>query len=292
MDSLQTPSKPTIASRRQLMATQRPLSVLSINTSHSDITQRNSASLIHRPNSTVHSMSHEELTSKIADSFQEFSNMLSQLSSCKSNIAPSPMTPPLVPPVAHPKSAPRRQACNHAEPPLSPPTTTIGQNQSKGQPKGKVRAKETLRKEKNDSNKSNSNNGNNNIISSNSSSSTSSIGSHNNNNEDPTCFEKVNVLLLNGMHNVESEQPHHVIAKCLTIASSNGRADTLKKMLERNVDLNCTDNEASGITPLMYAAYFGRINCLHLLLQHSSIKVNKQDKSNTRILLLKKRNTE
>ncbi|RCH96668.1 hypothetical protein CU097_013763 [Rhizopus azygosporus] len=261
------------------MATQRPLSVLSIDTSHSDITRRNSASLIHHPNSTVHNMSHEELTSKIADSFQEFSNMLSQLSSCKSNIAPSPMTPPLVPPVAHPKSASRRQACNHAEPLLSPPTTTIGQNQSKGQLKGKVRAKEALRKEKNDSNKSNSNNDNNNIISSNSSSSTSSTGSHNNNNENPTCFEKVNVLLLNGMHNVESEQPHSVIAKCLTIASSNGRADILEKMLERNVDLNCTDNEASGITPLMYAAYFGRISCLHLLLQHSSIKVNKQDKN-------------
>jgi ankyrin repeat protein len=232
-------------------------------------------------------MSHEELTSKIADSFQEFSNMLSQLSSCKSNIAPSPMTPPLVPPVVHPKSVPRRQACNHAEPPLSPPTAIIGQNQSKGQPKGKVRAKETLRKEENDSNSGDSN-----IISSNSSSSTSSIGRHNNNNEDPTCFEKVNVLLLNGMHNAESEQPHHVIAKCLTIAASNGRADILERMLGRNVDLNCTDNEASGITPLMYAAYFGRINCLHLLLQHSSIKVNKQDKSNTRILLLKKRNTE
>jgi ankyrin repeat protein len=50
-------------------------------------------------------------------------------------------------------------------------------------------------------------------------------------------------------------------------------------MIDLGVDLNCTDNKESGITPLMYAAYFGKLDCLLLLLQQPSIQVNKQDKS-------------
>ncbi|KAI9264651.1 hypothetical protein EDC94DRAFT_517486 [Helicostylum pulchrum] len=78
-----------------------------------------------------------------------------------------------------------------------------------------------------------------------------------------------------------TELRRRLISKWLTRAASIGDLETMQQMLEgvHDVDINCTDDKKTGMTSLMYASYFGHLQCLDLLLSHPSIKINQQDKN-------------
>ncbi|KAG0748504.1 hypothetical protein G6F22_007580 [Rhizopus arrhizus] len=215
-----------------MLASQSSRTSLSINTTfNTDTIRRKSVQLNHSDSS---SMSHEELTSKIADSFQEFSNMLSQLSSCK-NKSPATLSSSL--PEIKNKESPLIQQTFSSVKPLSPPITLRD---------------DTFENSKEDK------------------------SSDSSEEEDPNNIKKANMLLLKDI-NMENTRLYS-IAECLILFICKGRKASLQKMIDLGVDLNCTDNKELGITPLMYAAYFGKLDCLWLLLQQPSIQVNKQDK--------------
>ncbi|KAG1469972.1 hypothetical protein G6F56_002950 [Rhizopus delemar] len=161
-------------------------------------------------------MSHEELTSKIADSFQEFSSMLSQLSSNKSPINS--------PPVLH--HTPIQQVFQTL--PLPSPFSTNDHESE----------------------------------------------------EESSDEEDYSVLLetTNVGTRLRSE-------KCISIVICAGKIEVLQEMIQLGLDLNHVDDKKSGLTPIMYAAYLGRIDCLKLLLQQPSLQVNRQDKKGWTALL-------
>lgn len=234
MNSFKPSNTPTIASKRSMLASQSSRTSLSINTTFNrDTTRRKSVQLNH---SGSNSMSHEELTSKIADSFQEFSNMLSQLSSCKDK-SPAALSSSL--PVIKNKESSLIQQSFSSVKPLSPPV---------------IIRDDTFEKSKEDKSSDSSEE-----------------------EEDPDTIKEANMLLLKDINMANTRL--YSIADCLILFICKGRKASLQKMIELGVNLNCTDNKESGITPLMYAAYFGKLDCLWLLLQQPSVQVNKQDKS-------------
>lgn len=320
--TLGSPKPPTIASRRPMLTSQRSFSALSINTSttHGDMLRRNSSATTanrHRRLQTPTSvpplplsassninMSPEELSSKIADSFQQFSSMLSQLSNNKSvsNPALAPVTPPL-----------NNISNNH-------PTTTINktniinvQNEKQQHRKPSSPPQEVSSKTIPSPIQSNYRK----VLRP-----TSVTIDTNTTKEDQlsTTPEDIDDQLpkLKTMNDVESESDEDVnieeynshaiyfenalkdtkiletainegdtrlrqrlISKWLTRAASIGDLDTMQKMIDsiRDIDINCADDKRLAITSLMYAAYFGHKKCLLLLLEQPGIQINQQDKS-------------
>ncbi|CEP09882.1 hypothetical protein [Parasitella parasitica] len=289
-------SKPTIASRRPMLNSQRSLSALSINTSatHSDFLRRRNASSSSTTGSDCRttspyplatsasaSMSPEELSSKIADSFQQFSNMLSQLSTktpsqkysnkanavVKSSTVTSPTTPVI--PVHVVSSAPPTAAADaivlpllsSSPPPKLQPTQATIKRKSIDKPKKKANKKLTL----------------------------------------PTadCIGIDDTKLLAEIycrHAVFNERDNlddlalllgnkiwiqHLLSRWFNRAASIGDLHTMERMIAATtIDINETDDRETGITPLMYAAYFGHVQCLKMLLdQKHSIQINHQDKN-------------
>lgn len=324
--ALGSPKPPTIASRRPMLSSQRSLSALSINTNttHGDMMRRNSSATTanrHRrlqtPNNVPPlplsaatgsnvSLSPEELSSKIADSFQQFSSMLSQLSNNNNKTATTPVT---TPPSNHPAYilSPQKQQLSPRHttiptqssqrsnllnsPPLSSTlpssTTTATQNihrkevrrssqpasvviqpkvpssvnptqlQSKLPPaviKKPIEPKEEEEEIDMDA-----------------------YHSH-------AIYFKTALDDITATHTINggnTELRRRLISKWLTRAASIGDLETMQQMLEgvHDVDINCTDDKKTGMTSLMYASYFGHLQCLDLLLSHPSIKINQQDKS-------------
>lgn len=77
---------------------------------------------------------------------------------------------------------------------------------------------------------------------------------------------------------------HRLLIKWFNRAASIGDLDTMKRMLATtHVSIHDTDDTRTGITALMYTAYFGHLACLQLLLQHQKQStmdiINQQDKS-------------
>ncbi|KAG1085614.1 hypothetical protein G6F42_021326 [Rhizopus arrhizus] len=74
-----------------------------------------------------------------------------------------------------------------------------------------------------------------------------------------------------------------LLIKWFNRAASIGDLTTMKRMLATtNVHINEADDKKTGITALMYTAYFGHLECLQLLLDHQKQKhteiINQQDK--------------
>ncbi|KAG1461042.1 hypothetical protein G6F46_002779 [Rhizopus delemar] len=180
----------------------------------------------------TNSMSHAELTSKIADSFQEFSSMLSQLSSAKPSTLAVPVTPPALSPV--PRSPKRQQ--RHTVAPLPSPPTTQSRHESICK----------------------------------------SMDSEEDGQSEKNANDLLSRVLLGDLE--ITDIPHCFIPKSLAVVVCKGKTEMLKRMIRLGMDLNSTENEHLGITPLMYAAYFGKIDCLRLMLEQPSILVNQQDK--------------
>ncbi|KAG1324356.1 hypothetical protein G6F62_009146 [Rhizopus arrhizus] len=230
MASLKLSNKPSIASRRPISSSQRPIALLSINTHHNVMMKRGNANDHYL--SFNSSMSHAELTSKIADSFQEFSSMLSQLSSAKPSTLAVPVTPPVLSPV--PRSPKRHQ--RHTVAPLPSPPTTQSRHKSICK----------------------------------------SMDSEEDRQSEKSANDLLSRVLLGDLE--ITDIPHCFIPKSLAVVVCKGKIEMLKRMIRLGMDLNSTENEHLGITPLMYAAYFGKIDCLRLMLEQPSILVNQQDK--------------
>ncbi|KAG1133466.1 hypothetical protein G6F42_001400 [Rhizopus arrhizus] len=208
----------------------RPIALLSINTHHNVMMKRGNANDHYL--SFNSSMSHAELTSKIADSFQEFSSMLSQLSSAKPSTLAVPVTPPVLSPV--PRSPKRHQ--RHTVAPLPSPPTTQSRHKSICK----------------------------------------SMDSEEDRQSEKSANDLLSRVLLGDLE--ITDIPHCFIPKSLAVVVCKGKIEMLKRMIRLGMDLNSTENEHLGITPLMYAAYFGKIDCLRLMLEQPSILVNQQDK--------------
>ncbi|KAI8640121.1 hypothetical protein BD408DRAFT_445434 [Parasitella parasitica] len=285
--ALKTP-KPTIASRRPMLNSQRSLSALSINTSatHSDLLKRNvsdssntgsncrTTSPTPPPLSASTRMSSEELSSKIADSFQQFSSMLSQLSNktssqkypnkanavVKSSVVTFSTTP--VTPVHVVSSGP---AAAIVVPPLSPlPQSQLLHAKIKrksideSKKKTKKAAAQTEETFSIDDTK---------LV--------SEVYSHHAVFSEHDNLNNIPLLLGN------RKLIQHLLSRWLNRAASIGDLHTMERMISTTiVDINETDDKNTGITPLMYAAYFGHVQCLQLLLdQKHSIQINHQDKN-------------
>ncbi|GAN03237.1 hypothetical protein MAM1_0036c02689 [Mucor ambiguus] len=304
-------SKPTIASRRPMLNSQRSMSVLSINTSatHHDLMRRNSSSTTtsNRHRSGIHAsstpppplptsatntqMSPEELSSKIADSFQQFSSMLSQLSTnttsqqkhqharnaaiAKSGMVTTP-TAPVTPPPALPL-LPSVKPTSVRHPPSSPL-----QSQSQQQKQQRSVEKPVKKKAKKPV--------------------ALATASHEKTSrqedEDEDAIEATKLVEIYSRYAVFNEHynldeipllhgntrlRHRLLIKWFNRAASIGDVDTMKRMLATtDVNVDDTDDTKTGITALMYAAYFGHLQCLQLLLNHQMQKnmdiINQQDK--------------
>lgn len=301
--------KSTIASRRPMLNSQKSLSALSINTSatHHDLMRRSSSSgtttnkyrrssssssngITQTPTPppplpTSSNMSPEELSSKIADSFQQFSSMLSQLSTnttiqkhqrntnaaARSGMVTTPTAPVTPPPHAItviPSSAQQQQQQQQSEyidavPPLilSPSPLSLQK------PKRKSSKKKTKKP-------------------------TSIITNNNDADEgiDDTKLVEIysRYAVFNEHYNLDeilagnTKLRHRLLIKWFNRAASIGDLHTMERMiLTTTININETDDKKTGITALMYAAYFGHIQCLKLLVinQKNIIAINQQDKS-------------
>ncbi|KAI9483843.1 MAG: hypothetical protein EXX96DRAFT_477634 [Benjaminiella poitrasii] len=90
------------------------------------------------------------------------------------------------------------------------------------------------------------------------------------------------------LDNVGKSTRLRLTAKWFNRAASIGDLPTMQQMLADTsitVDVNGPDDESTGITSLMYASYFGHIECLNLLIDHPSIDINKQDNNGWTALL-------
>ncbi|KAI8888726.1 hypothetical protein K501DRAFT_239847 [Backusella circina FSU 941] len=272
-------TKPTIASRRPMLNSQRSMSVLSINTkaTYHDFVRRNSSATTSKNNRPIYhqspGMSSEELSSKIADSFQEFSSMLSQLST---------KTIPKTPPVVHPTSTAAAAAVVAAHvasstspPPPVPvastdavPTTTtnntaarnIVRSETRPIPK-KTQIKRTLSVPVLDIKNTK----------------TEREKEQERRNEEEEEKKDNAIYFENTLGNMELGP--RMLQKRLARAASIGDCNTLQLLLkDQRLDTNQSDDKQTGITPLMYAAYFGKIDCVKLLLAQNTLKLNAQDK--------------
>lgn len=326
--ALGSPRPPTIASRRPMLASQRSLSVLSINTTttHSDMMRRNSSASIASKNLKMQTptnvpplplsanntscMSPEELSSKIADSFQQFSSMLTQLSSNKS--AASTTLAPVTPPFFHRHSQPNLSQSNATipiqtlvqaspqklpSPPLqnpspkvlSSPSQTSAQSNSRIVPRPATNDSKNISFNEHKVEKKQSESTN--LIPK---SRTSSDNENENDSDDDINFEeyashaihfdtilKAIEIPATVINEGNTKLRQRVISKRFIRAASVGDVDTMQNMLKlaEDLDVNCTNDKKSGISALMYATYFGQIRCVLLLLDQPTIKINQQDRS-------------
>ena len=291
MDSstvLKTPKPPTIASRRPMLSSHKSFS-LSINTSatHHDMMRRNSSSVTrHKQLQTPtnapplsanngNHMSPEELSSKIADSFQQFSSMLSQLSSNKS--VATPVTPTSIhkTPTTYPTKPIQTENMVRMDhklpsPPMQPfkcipsPTKIVTQGtgpletlEQKDSPKYTMEKSPELLKE-NDIQETEE------VI---------QVEQHN------AMYLDNALLQTNAINKCDTILRQHIFSKWLTRAASIGDLDGIHTLLAsvQDLDFNCTDDKRLGITPLMYAAYFGRLDCLEFLLKQPQTRIDQQD---------------
>lgn len=305
------PKPPTIASRRPMLSSQRSFSVLSINTNttHADMMRRNSSATTanrHRrlqtptsvpplplSASSRNNMSPEELSSKIADSFQQFSSMLSQLSSNKpaaNSTIPTPVTPPIHH-IHHPTSntktinrnnipSQKQQPISLNTPPLSSklpppiatrndhrkevrlsshPTSIVTQQNTRSTTKAMGRENQLLQEKD---------------IIDNESEEEEKLGEY---NSHAIYFGNIAAVINEG----NTELRRQLISKWLIRAASIGDLEAMQLMLDstEDVDVNFTSDKKTGMTCLMYASYFGHVQCLNLLLKHTSVRINQQDKS-------------
>lgn len=319
--ALGSPKPPTIASRRPMLSSQRSLSALSINTNttHGDMMRRNSSATTanrHRrlqtPNNVPPlplsaashaSLSPEELSSKIADSFQQFSSMLSQLSN---NKTATPVTPPssssnypayilspqkqqlsprhIIPP---PQKHQRSNILN--SPPLSSLPSTATQNihrkevrLSSSQPASVViqpKVPSSVNPTQLQSQ-----------LPSSLALAKKAIEPTEEEEIDMEAYYSHAIYFKTALDDItaaptisqgNTELRRRLISKWLTRAASIGDLETMQQMLAslHDIDVNCTDDKRTGMTSLMYASYFGHLQCLDLLLSQPLIKINQQDKS-------------
>jgi hypothetical protein len=252
--------KPTIASRRPMLNSQRSFSVLSINTSatHKDLMRRNSSTTTSARRKQYHTpplplptsanMSPEELSSKIADSFQQFSNMLTQLSSTNTNktVSNSSSNKPMVTPSPPPPSLPLSVLTPSPSPtPIQSVTTT------KSTLITTICTKDKDNQEEED---------------------------HDDDRQD---YESHAIYFQHALDNVSNTRlRHRLVTKWFNRAACIGDFGTLKQMLnELPVDINASDNKKTGTNALMYASYFGHLDCIQLLLTQPTLKLNHFDKS-------------
>ncbi|KAL9546677.1 hypothetical protein MBANPS3_006545 [Mucor bainieri] len=310
--ALKTP-KPTIASRRPMLNSQRSMSVLSINTSatHHDLMRRNSSSTTtsSRHRSGIHAsstpppplptsatgaqMSPEELSSKIADSFQQFSSMLSQLSTNTTSqqkhqrthntaaAKPGEVTTPTAP-VTPPPALPRLPSVKPTlvrHPPSSPPQQPQRQQQKKQRRSLEKPIKQKAKRPT--------------ALVTTSHEKTAARQEDEEDTIEATKLVEIysRYAVFNEHYNLDeipllhgnTRLRHRLLIKWFNRAASIGDLDTMKRMLATTqVSLDATDDAKTGITALMYAAYFGHFQCLQLLLNHqkqaSMDIVNQQDK--------------
>ncbi|KAI7907010.1 DIL domain-containing protein [Cokeromyces recurvatus] len=299
-------SKPTIASRRTTLSSQRSISVLSINTSaahHDSVRKNKSTSNVNRlyqrsltgycipPYSAEivqNSMSPEELSTKIADNFQQFSNILTQLSS-KSTTKPNnnnnnschlPLivnqndtiynTPSTSPHLTNSMFPQTYYSSVTFSPLFSPPPTSQeprkkeffqSSHDSLSITKGICSSQLNLENSEASSLK---------LVS-------SILNNEEGSNND--ALDNYAVYFKNALDNVGNTTRLRLIAKWFNHAASTGNIQTMQQMLvDIKVDVNSSDDERTKINPLMYISYFGYIDCLNLLLNYPSIEIDQQDK--------------
>jgi len=78
-------------------------------------------------------------------------------------------------------------------------------------------------------------------------------------------------LLASGEHLERSETFCNELALCL--AAGRGDAATMDQLLREGAEINCAPS-FGGMTPLMFAAYFGHLGILELLLLQPSLDLN------------------
>lgn len=319
--ALGSPKPPTIASRRPMLSSQRSFSVLSINTNttHGDMMRRNSSATTanrHRRLQTPtavpplplsansgSNMSPEELSSKIADSFQQFSSMLSQLSSNKpiaNSAITTPVTPPLNHILHHPTSniknnnhnynnipSQKQQPKSLSSPPLSssklPPSVATQNNHRKEVRLSSHPTSVVIQQKTCSSTRA--------IDLENSLSQVRNINDSESESEEDENVSEYNshaIYFGNALSNIaavinegNTKLRRRLISKWLIRAASIGDLETMQLMLNsaKDIDVNFTNDKKTGITSLMYASYFGHSQCLNLLLKHPSVRINQQDKS-------------
>lgn len=353
--SLGSPKPPTIASRRPMLTYQKSFSVLSINTTatHKDLLRRNNSATTSRQRRlqtptnvpplplSAHTadvggnMSPEELSSKIADSFQQFSSMLSQLSSNKSlnnattaTTISSGLATPVTPPLPHSSSQQQYHTTIKNQPqqqhnpvilspsPLASPHKSSNKTLVPADTINATAAATQSHQRKEVRSLSHPNTAiNARVIQKEEVPSSSPVHTHNNlesnlpqvkHLRDSTCEgeseeaeeEEYKEYLCHAIYfeNAFSTSPstkkainikgnttlrRRLLSKWFTRAASVGDLDTMQQMLDtiEDMDVNCTDDKKAGVTSLMYASYFGHVQCLNLLLKQKSIRVNQQDKS-------------
>lgn len=78
-------------------------------------------------------------------------------------------------------------------------------------------------------------------------------------------------LLASGEHLERSETFRNELALCL--AAGRGDAATMDQLLREGAEINCAPS-FGGMTPLMFAAYFGHLGILELLMLQPSLNLN------------------
>lgn len=324
--ALGSPKPPSIASRRPMLSSQRSFSVLSINTNttHGDMMRRNSSATTanrHRRlqtptvipplplsanNNNNNSMSPEELSSKIADSFQQFSSMLSQLSSNKATSTTPSTTTPVTPPIFNPIHPANTKNARSNNIPSQPNPQQLQQPQKPQKQQVDSLNSPPLSTFKLPSPIATQNNHRKEIrISShptnlhpNTIPLTRQIEienqlpqvkklseSENESEEEKENIDEGHAIYFGNITAVINEGDtklrRRLISKCLIRAASIGDLDAMQLMFDsiQDIDVNFTSDKKTGITCLMYASYFGHVDCLNLLLKHKSIRINQQDKS-------------
>lgn len=243
-------TKPTIASRRPMLNSQRSLS---INTSatHKDFMRKENSVTKYRRLQTPSSvppvqtsMSPEELSSKIADSFQQFSSMLSQLSSHQpqKTAIPSPISSPL-PTSVLPKTTDRKVARSSMATLTTTETTRVFPPQPTKKP-----TKDTTKEE-----------------------------------DELALYATSHAIYhenaLNDIDAGNTRLRRRLLAKWFIRAASTNDLTTMKQILEKHPTDLFNEKDENGMTSIMYAAYFGYLDCLSFLLTQPSLKINLQDKS-------------
>jgi hypothetical protein len=336
-----TNKPPTIASRRPMLSSQKSFSVLSINTSatHNDLLRRNSSATTSNsrqrrlqtptsvpplPLSASGNMSPEELSSKIADSFQQFSSMLSQLSNNKSPVKATnnsttlttPVTPTPLNHLYHPTSqqtnnnhttsSQKHQQQHNTTIVCSPSPLSSPPKNNKFSTNNATAAQNDHRKEVRPSSHPTTAT---NVIQQEGKPSTpfhrsSSLENnlpqvkclHDSGNEgekeedEEEGYRSRAIYFENALDSLSTKTAinkgytrlrRRLISKWFTRAASTGDIEIMQQMLNtiKDIDINCTDDKKTCITSLMYASYFGHGQCLNLLLQYPSIRINQQDNS-------------
>lgn len=265
--------KSTIASRRPMLNSQRSCSALSINVSatHKDLMRRNSSTVTSARRNQYHTpplplptsanMSPEELSSKIADSFQQFSSMLTQLSSNTNHTKsdhkcapPNDSNKPIITPP--PSSLPMSALTPSPSPSLSQIQSVATNNLMTPTSITTVRTKDKYDQEEEEE-------------------------EDDDEEEDKLAFHSHATYFQNALDDVgDTRLRHRLVTKWFNHAACIGDSHTLKQMLnELTVDINASDNKKTGTNALMYASYFGHLDCVQLLLKQPTLKLNHSDKS-------------